>query len=43
MNRTFLKFFLFFCFAMFLFANSEDLNEKEIINNIGLVMMMQAR
>lgn len=32
MNRTFLKFFLFFCFVMFLFANSEDLNEKEIIN-----------
>ncbi|MBB6031104.1 uncharacterized protein (DUF2147 family) [Borreliella spielmanii] len=32
MNRTFLKFFLFFCFVMFLFANSEDLNEKEIID-----------
>ncbi|WKC85662.1 DUF2147 domain-containing protein [Borreliella lusitaniae] len=32
MNRVFLKFFLFFCIAMVLFANSKDSNEKEIIN-----------
>ncbi|WKC79219.1 DUF2147 domain-containing protein [Borreliella turdi] len=30
MNRILSKFF--FCFAMFLFANSEDLNESKIIN-----------
>ncbi|WNY65291.1 DUF2147 domain-containing protein [Borreliella carolinensis] len=32
MNRFFSKFFLFFCFSMILFANSEDLNEKKIVN-----------
>ncbi|WP_210369195.1 DUF2147 domain-containing protein [Borreliella garinii] len=32
MNNILSKFFLFFCFAMFLFANSENINEKEIIN-----------
>lgn len=32
MNKILSKFFLFFCFAMFLFANSENTNEKEIIN-----------
>ncbi len=32
MNNILSKFFLFFCFAMFLFANSENTNEKEIIN-----------
>ncbi|WKC88407.1 DUF2147 domain-containing protein [Borreliella japonica] len=35
MNSIFSKFFLFFCFAMLLFANSEDSedsNEREIIN-----------
>ncbi|QFI14865.1 DUF2147 domain-containing protein [Borrelia sp. CA_690] len=32
MNRVFSKFVLFFCFSMFLFANSDDSNEKEIIS-----------
>ncbi|WPM05574.1 DUF2147 domain-containing protein [Borreliella sinica] len=33
MNRIFSKFFLFFCFAMVLFANSEALNKNEVITN----------
>ncbi|WKC75555.1 DUF2147 domain-containing protein [Borreliella yangtzensis] len=32
MNKIFSKFFLFFCFAIFLSANSEDSNKNEIIN-----------
>lgn len=32
MTRVFSKFFLFFCFSMLLFANSEDSNEKDIVS-----------
>ncbi|MCD2321881.1 DUF2147 domain-containing protein [Borreliella burgdorferi] len=32
MTRVFSKFFLFFCFSMLLFANSEDSNEKDLVS-----------